>query len=108
MKVAVLVKEVPDLEALVKVVDGGAALEIEKRRMLNFFDEIAVEAALGLKESAGAPRPTWSPPEPARAWRRCGAAWPWASSRPSWSTIRRSTGADPLTVARALTAVLRP
>lgn len=54
MKVAVLAKEVPDLEAQVKVAGGGASLEIEKRRVLNFFDEIAVEAALKLKESAGA------------------------------------------------------
>jgi electron transfer flavoprotein beta subunit len=50
LKVAVLAKEVPDLEAAVKVVDGGGALDIEKRRVLNFFDEIAVEAALKLKE----------------------------------------------------------
>ena len=54
MKVAVLAKEVPDLEASVKVADGGAALDIEKRKVLNFFDEIAVEAALKLKESVGA------------------------------------------------------
>ncbi len=32
----------------------GASLDIEKRKVLNFFDEIAVEAALKLKESAGA------------------------------------------------------
>lgn len=54
MKIAVLAKEVPDLEAQVKVVDGGQGLDIEKRRVLNFFDEIAVEAALKLKESVGA------------------------------------------------------
>ena len=54
MKVAVLAKEVPDLEASVKVADGGAGLDIEKRKVLNFFDEIAVEAALKLKESVGA------------------------------------------------------
>ena len=40
MKVAVLAKEVPDLEASVKVAQGGAALDIEKRKVLNFFDEI--------------------------------------------------------------------
>lgn len=52
MKIAVLVKEVPDMEALVKVADGGAGVEVEKKRSLNFFDEIAVEGALRLK-SAG-------------------------------------------------------
>jgi electron transfer flavoprotein beta subunit len=54
VKVAVLTKEVPDLEAQVRVAEGGTALDIEKRKVLNFFDEIAVEAALKLKESAGA------------------------------------------------------
>ncbi len=54
MKVAVLAKEVPALEAQGKVAAGGASLDIEKRKVLNFFDEIAVEAALKLKESAGA------------------------------------------------------
>ena len=49
MKIAVLVKEVPDLEARVTVVGGGKALDVEKKRCLNFFDEIAVEGALRLK-----------------------------------------------------------
>ncbi|MBE0618050.1 MAG: electron transfer flavoprotein beta subunit/FixA family protein, partial [Proteobacteria bacterium] len=53
MKIAVLVKEVPDLEALVKVVEGGKSVEVEKKRCLNFFDEIAVEAALRAKQAAG-------------------------------------------------------
>ena len=53
MKIAVLVKEVPDLEAQVGIVNGGQALEVEKKRVLNFFDEIAVEAALQVKQSLG-------------------------------------------------------
>ncbi len=53
MKIAVLVKEVPDLEALVKVTEGGRSVEVEKKRCLNFFDEIAVEAALRVKQAAG-------------------------------------------------------
>jgi electron transfer flavoprotein beta subunit len=53
MKIAVLVKEVPDLEALVKVAEGGKSVEVEKKRCLNFFDEIAVEAALRAKQAAG-------------------------------------------------------
>ncbi len=53
MKIAVLVKEVPDMEALVKVGADGRSVEVEKKRCLNYFDEIAVEAALRLKASAG-------------------------------------------------------
>ncbi len=53
MKIVVLVKEVPDLEALVKVAEGGASVEVEKKRCLNFFDEIAVEAALRARQAAG-------------------------------------------------------
>lgn len=53
MKIAVLVKEVPDMEALVKVGAEGRNLEVEKKRALNFFDEIAVEAALKMKQAAG-------------------------------------------------------
>ena len=105
MRVAVLVKDVPDLEALVKVVDGGAALEVEKRRMLNFFDEIAVEAALGLRETAGASTFAVA-----------------AGAGTGMEAVRRSLamgmeraflvddpaleGADPLTTARALAAVV--
>jgi electron transfer flavoprotein beta subunit len=106
VKIAVLIKDVPDLEALVKVVNGGAALEVEKRRMLSFFDEIAVEAALGFKESAGASTYAVT-----------------AGSGTGMDAVRRSlamgveqafliddpalAGADALTVARALAAVLR-
>ena len=53
MKIAVLVKEVPDLEAQVGIVAGGQALEVEKKRVLNFFDEIAMEAALRVKQALG-------------------------------------------------------
>jgi electron transfer flavoprotein beta subunit len=53
MKIAVLVKEVPDLEAHVEIAAGGTALNMEKKRVLNYFDEIAVEAALQVKQSIG-------------------------------------------------------
>ena len=53
MKIAVLVKEVPDLEARVEIVAEGKALQLEKKRVLNYFDEIAVEAALQVKQSIG-------------------------------------------------------
>ena len=53
MKIAVLVKEVPDLEAQVAIAEEGSALTIEKKRVLNFFDEIAVEAALQVRQATG-------------------------------------------------------
>jgi len=53
MKIAVLVKEVPDLEAHVEIAAGGTSLILEKKRVLNYFDEIAVEAALQARQSIG-------------------------------------------------------
>jgi electron transfer flavoprotein beta subunit len=106
VKIAVLVKEVPDLEALVKVAEGGKSVEVEKKRCLNFFDEIAVEAALRARQSAGGTVYAVS-----------------AGAGTGIEAIRRAvamgadaaflvddpflTDADPLTVARALAAVCR-
>lgn len=106
MKIAVLVKEVPDLEALVKVAEGGKSVEVEKKRCLNFFDEIAVEAALRAKQAAGGTVYAVS-----------------AGAGTGLDAVRRALamgadaaflvddpalqGADPLTVARALAAVCR-
>ena len=52
MKICVLVKQVPDPEAVVAVA-GDGSLEIEDRYVTNFFDEIAVEQAIRLREAAG-------------------------------------------------------
>jgi electron transfer flavoprotein beta subunit len=48
MKIAVLVKQVPDLEALIHVKADG--LEIENRYVCSFFDEVAIEAALEIRK----------------------------------------------------------
>jgi len=48
LKIAVLVKQVPDLEATVEVAPDGQ-LRVEDRFVCSFFDEIAIEAALSLK-----------------------------------------------------------
>jgi electron transfer flavoprotein beta subunit len=48
LKVAVLVKQVPDHEATVRT--SGDGLEIEERWVTSFFDEIALEAAVSLKK----------------------------------------------------------
>jgi electron transfer flavoprotein beta subunit len=45
LKIAVLVKQVPDHEALVRV-KSEQELDIEERYVCSFFDEIALEAAL--------------------------------------------------------------
>jgi electron transfer flavoprotein beta subunit len=52
MKICVLVKQVPDHEAVVTVRQDGS-LEVEDRHVTNFFDEIAVEQALRLREAQG-------------------------------------------------------
>ncbi len=49
LKIAVLVKQVPDHEAGV-VVKPGQEPEIEERYVCSFFDEIAIEAALKIKK----------------------------------------------------------
>lgn len=52
MEIYTLVKQVPDPEAMVRV-KSDSELEIENKYFTNFFDEIAVEAALRLKEKFG-------------------------------------------------------
>jgi electron transfer flavoprotein beta subunit len=52
MDIYVLVKQVPDPEAIIKV-KSDSELEIENKYFTNFFDEIAVEAGLKLKEKFG-------------------------------------------------------
>src|SRR3989304_301078 len=52
MEIYVLVKQVPDPEAIVRV-KSGTELEIENKYFTSFFDEIAVEAGLKLKEKFG-------------------------------------------------------
>ncbi|MEW6486747.1 MAG: electron transfer flavoprotein subunit beta/FixA family protein [Thermodesulfobacteriota bacterium] len=106
MKIAVLVKEVPDLEALVKVAEGGKSVEVEKKRCLNFFDEIAVEAALRVKQAAGGSVYAVSAGagtglDAARRALAMGADAAFLVDDPALA------GADPLTVARALAGVCR-
>ena len=52
MEIYVLVKQVPDPEAIVKV-KSDSELDIENKYFTSFFDEIAVEAGLKLKEKFG-------------------------------------------------------
>lgn len=106
MKIAVLVKEVPDLEALVKVTEGGKSVEVEKKRCLNFFDEIAVEAALRARQAAGGSITAVSAGAGAgvEAVRRSLAMGADAAVLVDDPALQ---GADPLTVARALAAVCK-
>lgn len=50
LNIAVLVKQVPDHEALVRV-KSEQELDIEDRYVCSFFDEIALEAALNIKKN---------------------------------------------------------
>jgi electron transfer flavoprotein beta subunit len=52
MDIFVLVKQVPDPEAIVKV-KSDTELDIENKYFTSFFDEIGVEAGLKLKEKFG-------------------------------------------------------
>lgn len=52
MDIFVLVKQVPDPEAMIRV-KSKSELEIENRYFTNFFDEIAIEAAIRMKEKFG-------------------------------------------------------
>jgi electron transfer flavoprotein beta subunit len=52
LKVAVIVKQVPDHEAIVQL-DADGKLDIENRYVCSFFDEIAIEQALAIKKSVG-------------------------------------------------------
>jgi electron transfer flavoprotein beta subunit len=49
----VLVKQVPDSEAMVQIKADGSGVEVEDRYTLNFFDSLAVEEALRIKEQVG-------------------------------------------------------
>ncbi|MCK4765936.1 MAG: electron transfer flavoprotein subunit beta/FixA family protein [Candidatus Aminicenantes bacterium] len=49
LKIAVLVKQVPDHEAIVQL-KSDRELDIEERYVCSFFDEVAIEAALNIKK----------------------------------------------------------
>ena len=53
MNIVVLVKQVPDSEAMIQVKTDGSGVEVEDRYTLNFFDSLAVEEALRIKEQVG-------------------------------------------------------
>ncbi len=53
MHIVVLIKQVPESEAMVQVHADGSGIEIEDRYCLNFFDSLAVEEALRIKEQLG-------------------------------------------------------
>lgn len=50
MKIFVLVKTVPDAEARIELLGDGSGLRVEEKWELNFFDAIALEQALRIKE----------------------------------------------------------
>ncbi len=51
MRIAVLVKTVPDSEARMELSDGGRGLRVEDKWEINYFDAIAVEKAVQMKEA---------------------------------------------------------
>jgi electron transfer flavoprotein beta subunit len=54
MEIVVLIKQVPDTEALIQIADDGAAIKTDEIKwVLNPYDEFAVEEALRIKEAEG-------------------------------------------------------
>jgi len=54
MDIVVLVKQVPDTESLVQVADDGVSIKKQDIKwIMNPYDELAVEAALQIKEAQG-------------------------------------------------------
>jgi len=53
MNICVLIKQVPDPEARIEATEGASSAKVEDKYMMNFFDSIAVEQALQLKEKSG-------------------------------------------------------
>ncbi|MFC1525012.1 electron transfer flavoprotein subunit beta/FixA family protein [Planctomycetota bacterium] len=53
MNIIVLIKQVPAPEAIIKVTPDNKSLDVENKHVLNFFDELAIEAALRIKEKVG-------------------------------------------------------
>ncbi|MGD9238156.1 MAG: electron transfer flavoprotein subunit beta/FixA family protein, partial [Desulfobacterales bacterium] len=54
MDIVVLVKQVPDTESLVQIADDGVSIKTQDIKwIMNPYDELAVEAALQIKESQG-------------------------------------------------------
>lgn len=54
MEIVVLVKQVPDTEALVQIADDGASIKTQDIKwVMNPYDELAVEEALRIREAQG-------------------------------------------------------
>lgn len=53
MEILTLLKRVPDPEALIEIKEDGSAFRIEERYTLNFFDSLALEEAIRIKEKVG-------------------------------------------------------
>jgi len=53
MDIICFIKQVPDSEAQVEVKGDGGGVNVEERYGLNFFDSLAVEEALRIKEKVG-------------------------------------------------------
>ncbi len=105
MNIAVLVKEVPDLEARVEV--KGSEIEVEPKRVLNFFDEIAVEAALQLRQAAGGGRVLAVGAGAGTGLEAVRRALAMGADAAVLVDDPALADPDPLTVARALAAVVR-
>lgn len=58
MEICVLVKLVPEADAIIQIHSDGSSIDIEDRYTLNFFDAVAVEEALRIRDMLGGGRVT--------------------------------------------------
>lgn len=106
MEIFVLVKTVPDSEARMELASGGAGLSVEEKYELNFFDAIAVEQAVRIRESIQETRVTALSYGPLRAQEGLRKAVAMGADRAIHVECQDSPWWDPLETARVLAAVL--
>lgn len=107
MKIVVLVKTVPDSEARMEIEEGGRALKIERRWELNYFDSVAVEKAVQIKEKSQGIKVivlTYGPPWAIEGLRKAIAM---GADEAVHIEGPERVWTDPLDVARELARVLR-
>jgi electron transfer flavoprotein beta subunit len=107
MDIAVLLKQVPDTETVIRINPDGASIDTSSIKwVINPYDEYAVEAALRLKDSQGA-QVTILSLGPQRAVESVRAALAMGADRAILVDDPATEGSDALGKARVLTAALK-
>ncbi len=106
MKILVLIKRVVDFNVRIKVRNDHSGIDLDGAKMsINPFDEIAIEAALRLKEAGTASAVTVATIGPEEAQQQLRTAL--AMGADSAVLVRAAAAVQPLTVARVALALVR-